>query len=125
METGGTLTRAGAGMLTLSLTAPPELAGLTLTWDGEQMRAELLGVSFSLPPEQVPEAALGAQLLAALDGAQAGEGVPDGRGRLATSGGGGENAFTLYSDPSTGALLALSAPGQELELTFSDFTPYQ
>lgn len=126
METAGTLTRAGAGMLVLSLTAPPELAGLTVTWDGEQVSCKLLGLSFSLPPESVPGAALGAGLLTALDSVQAGTGgSPDGQGRLATPGGSGEGAFTLYSDPATGALLALSAPGQELEITFSDFTVFQ
>lgn len=123
LETAGTLTRPGPGMLTLTLTAPPELAGLTLTWDGEQVTAGLLGLSFSLPQESVPGTALGAELTAALDGARRGEGAPDGQGRFATAGGGGDDAFTLYSHPDTGALLSLSMPGRELELTFSDFSP--
>lgn len=122
-ETAGQLTRTAAGLLTVSLTKPAELDGLTMEWNGETVTLRMLGLSWSLSPEDVPQAALGQRILGTLDtvvyGSATGEVVD---GRLVTTGDAGDGtAFTLYSDPETGALLALEVPSEELSLTFVDF----
>lgn len=121
----GRLERSSAGLLTVSLTEPQELAGLVAEWDGEQVTLRLMGLSWSVDAGTVPQAALGERVLGALDAVVYGTaaGTVGADGRLTITGEAGEGAsFTLYADPQTGALSALSVPSEELELTFSDFT---
>ena len=121
-EIAGTLTRASAGLLTVTLTRPAALEGLTMEWNGESVSLGMLGLQWSLDPEKVPEAALGEQLLLALDTLvySAGDSETDAEGRVVTRD--ADNTFTIYSDPNSGALLALEVPNAALSLTFSDFT---
>ena len=120
----GSVQRSSAGLLTLTLTQPEELNGLTMTWDGQTVTLEMLGIKWSLDPETVPGAALGKRLLQALDAVvyQPAEGILTEDGRCKTIGElEGGVSYTLYSDPETGALLALEIPTEELSLTFTDF----
>lgn len=131
-EVAGTLNRTSAGLLTVSLTAPESLDGLTMVWDGEEVTLRLLGIEWAISPDAIPQAALGERILRALDAVVYGESETDSSltddGRLKTTGSAGTDAattgnaaFTLYSDPATGALLSLEVPTEELTLTFSDF----
>lgn len=119
----GTLQRGAAGLLTVTLDEPAALEGLTMTWNGETVTLQLLGVSWNVSPDALPQTALGVRLLDALDAVVYGEstGQPMADGRLCTTGMAGDAAFTLYSDAATGALLSLEVPAEELTLTFSDF----
>lgn len=118
----GRLTRQSAGLLTMELTAPETLEGLTLEWDGQEVSVKMYGLSFGVDPSTFPSTALGSSLLAALDAATRlqGGGQLTAEG-LETVGGeiGGE--FTLLSDPNTGSLLALTIPSAGIRATFSDF----
>lgn len=122
-EVAGELTRTAAGLLTVSLTKPAELDGLQMEWNGEVVTLRMLGLSWTVDPADVPEAALGQRILDALDtvvyGGGTGEVV---EGKLVTTGDAGNGTpFTLCSDPATGALLSLDVPSEELSLTFVDF----
>ena len=124
MQVAGTLTRRSAGMLTASLTAPAELSGLAMTWDGEQMTVSMYGISLPFDVNDVPEAALGRRILCALDEVtyQTAAGTLTPEGLLRTDGTAADGApFSLFSDPENGALLSLSVPSEGLLLTFSDF----
>lgn len=128
-EVAGTITRTAAGLLTISLTAPEALDGLSMAWDGESVTLKLLGIEWAINPDTIPEAALGERVLRALDavvyGEYADESALTDDGRLKTVGTAGDTAdnaaFTLYSDPESGALLSLEVPSEELTLTFSEF----
>lgn len=121
----GTLTRSAAGLLTVTLSEPSSLDGLTMTWNGENVKLRMLGIEWSISPDAIPQAALGVRILQSLDAVVHGEGEGErtADGRLRTTGTAGDAAFTLYSDPATGALLSLEVPSEELTLTFSDFRP--
>lgn len=121
----GTVERSSAGLLTLTLTQPEELNGLTMTWDGQTVTLGMLGLKWSLSPDKVPSAALGKRLLQTLDAVvyTTTDGVLTGDGRRKTTGElEGGVTYTLYSDPKTGALLSLEVPAEELQLEFDDFT---
>ena len=123
----GTLTRTAAGLLTVTLSKPDTLSGLTMEWNGTDVNLKLMGLSFSVNPDTVPEAALGKRILQSLDAVVYGqaEGTLTEDGRQKTEGTAGEGdsaaAFTVWSDPATGSLLGLEVPAEELSLTFSEF----
>lgn len=124
-EVAGTVKRSSAGLLTLTLTKPDELNGLTMTWDGQTVTLGMLGLKWSLSPDKVPSAALGKRLLQALDAVvyTATDGVLTEDGRRKTTGEVETGVtYTLYSDPATGALLSLDVPTEELHLEFDNFT---
>ena len=123
-EVAGAITRNSAGLLTLALTKPAELDGLTMTWDGQTVTLGMLGLTWSLSPEKVPSAALGKRLLQTLDAVvyNTADGVLTEDGRHKTTGTlDGGVTYALYSDPTTGTLLALDVADEELYLTFADF----
>ena len=120
----GTIERSGAGLLRMALTQPDDLNGLVMTWDGQTVTLEMLGMQWSLDPEKVPRAALGKRVMQSLDAVvySAADGVLTEDGRLKTVGNAEAGVpYTLYSDPETGALLSLEIPSEELYLVFSDF----
>ncbi len=120
----GSIQRSGAGLLRMSLTQPDELNGLTMTWDGQTVTLDMLGLQWSLDPEKVPRAALGKRVLQSLDAVvySTADGVLTEDGRLKTVGDAETGVpYTLYSDPESGALLSLEIPSEELYLVFSDF----
>lgn len=121
----GHLTRLSAGTLTLDLTAPQTLNGLSMQWDGETISLKMHGLSFGLDPAAIPETALGKSLLEALDAIQLpGSGNPDStltdEGVL-TRGNSTAGSFEFLSDPETGSLLSLKVPDANLTATFSNF----
>ncbi len=121
----GSVERNAAGLLTFTLSKPEELNGLTMTWDGQTVTLGMLGLTWSLSPEKVPSAALGKRLLQTLDAVvySTADGVMTEDGRRKTTGDIEAGVtYTLYSDPETGALLALDVPSEELHLQFNDFT---
>ena len=108
----------------MSLSQPDELNGLVMTWDGQTVTLEMLGLQWSLDPEKVPRAALGKRVLQTLDAVvyTTTDGVLTEDGRLKTVGDADTGVpYTLYSDPESGALLSLEIPSEELYLVFSDF----
>ncbi len=123
MQVKGHLTRLTTGTLTLDVTEPETLKGMTMQWDGETVSVKMYGLSFGVDPAAVPQTALGKSLLAALDAAlhPAGEGQVTESG-LVTSGEAAGGSFTITSDPETGSLLALEIPSAELKATFSNFS---
>lgn len=118
----GRMERSGAGMLTLTLSEPEAIAGVTLQWDGVDMTAEWHGVSWSLDASKVPQAALGRGVLESLDAVVYGTADCRASGdRLTVTGQTDGGTFTLTVDAATGVLQSLTVPEQALTLTFSDF----
>lgn len=125
MNVKGHLKRQAEGTLTMEVTEPETLKGLSMEWNGETISIKLYGFSFGVNPEQIPESALGKSILNTLDDAlkakdtaSAAKGE-DGTAKLE---GDSENgAFELYFDPSSGALLELKIPDLDLDAKFSNF----
>lgn len=121
MKVAGKLTRRAAGTLELAFSEPDSLAGVTALWDGETVRLELEGMSFSVDPATVPESALGEELIAVLDAAARGDGSRTQEdGRLVVRGTGSNGDYVLTCDPETGVPQTLSVPGIPLTVTFSE-----
>ncbi|MCL2884372.1 MAG: hypothetical protein FWF49_02655, partial [Oscillospiraceae bacterium] len=117
----GKLSRQAAGTLTLDITEPPSLAGMTMSWDGQTVTLKMNGLSFGVDPATVPQTALGKVIINALDaavGKKDGTLTPSG---YEVSGSDAGGSFTLVSDPDTGALLTLTVPSADLTAVFSDF----
>lgn len=116
----GKLTRSAVGMLTIELTKPDHLAGMTMEWDGQSVQLKMSGLSVPVDPSLLPESGLGASILDALDTAvlnkqMANDGTVNGTGD--------NGAFTMKVDPENGYLQSLSVPELQLDLTFSNFEP--
>lgn len=118
LETQGTLTRYGAGTLSLAFTHPDTLSGLAAVWDGETVTCSVHGITFST--NTVPELALVKQLANVLDSALRGEGSSQ-RTDQHTVWEGTANgaAYTLVCDKESGLPLSLSVPSLPLEATFT------
>lgn len=120
MQFAGTLKRASAGMLTVSLTEPVALKGLTLTWDGEGARMSLGLLHYSMD-SALPQTGFGKLLLDTLDavfcGAVSGE-LTDAGARF--SGTVGRLSYTVLSVPETGTLLSLDVPDAALSVCFGN-----
>ncbi len=120
MEFAGKLERAAAGMLTVSLTKPAALNGLTLTWDGEGARVSL-GLLHYTMDATLPQSGFGKLLLNVLDAAF----CENMAGRLTEigaqfTGKTGQYDYTLLCEPETGTLLSLQVPDAALSVHFSD-----
>ena len=122
MAVEGQMVRHLADDLTLTLTKPDTLNGLTLTLDGNTLTAAWHGVTATVDPAQLPQAGALPLLLHTLDAAatltDGGERTADG---LKFTGETDLGSYTLLSDPETGNLLTLEIPAAELTVTFSDF----
>lgn len=119
-EVAGQITRTSAGTLTVTLSKPAGLDGMELTWDGQDVVMNMLGLSVTVDPATIPESALGRSVLEALDAGMRGGGKLTERG-MCVEGTTESGSFALYADPDTGALTALSVPSLPLELTFTNF----
>lgn len=120
----GDLRRETGKSLTLTVTDPATLSGLTLAWDGKSLTAAMHGITATVDANSIPQAAVMPLLLNVLDTAakltDGGEKTADG---LSFSGEWDGYQYTLVSDPETGNLISLAVPSAPLTLTFSDFHP--
>ncbi len=122
MTVAGTLTRYTAGTLQLAFTEPATLDGLTVSWDGELVTLGMRGLTYQVDPDDVPESALGNEVIAILDAAMRSElkgVVEDGKQIFDSVGKNGE--YQLVCDAETGVPLSLSVPDLGLYAEFSDF----
>ena len=114
----GQLSRVQDGRLLVTLSEPPSLSGMAISWDGKEMAMELGGLRVPVNAENVPQSALVKRLLSVLsseptDGELTEEGytVPgevDGEG------------YTIVCAPDTGLIRSLTVPDDELEIVFSE-----
>ena len=122
MAVSGHISRGAAGTLTLELSEPATLDGLTMMWDGDQVTLGMHGLTFGIDPTAIEQTALGKGLLSALDaalGSHGGARTED--NTLSTKGESVSGEFELLSDPETGNLLSLRVPALALTATFSNF----
>ena len=121
MQVKGHLTRLTAGTLTMDITEPKALKGMTMSWDGETISMKMYGMTFGLSPEEVPESALCKGILDALDAAAGKDGGTLTGDGLLTAGRALNGEFEILSDPDTGHLLSMKIPSLNLTAVFSNF----
>lgn len=122
MQIKGRLTRMSAGMLKMEFEEPATLNGMSMEWDGEEVKVRMGALSFGVTPDQIPESALGRSVMEALDAGFRAEGsaaVTD-KG-LSTKGESVNGQFEILSDPTTGQLISLKIPAIGLTAAFSNF----
>ena len=123
MKVKGRLSRVSAGTLTLEIEEPSTLSGMKLSWDGEQVRVNMLGLSVELDPADIPASALGSALVDTLDTAlRVQDQAVFSDGVMKLDGECAAGSYTVTSDPATGALLTVAVPDLELRASFADFT---
>lgn len=122
LAVAGTLKRQTAGTLELAFTEPETLNGLTAVWNGETVTLSMYGLSFDVDPSQIPESALGEELIAAFDAALRGEATDRTEdGDRVFEGAGANGAYTLVCNGETGFPKTLTVPVLGLYAEFFDF----
>lgn len=114
----GQLSREQDGRLLVSLTEPPSLSGMAVSWDGEEMAMELGGLRVPVNAENVPQGALIKSLMTVLANAPSnGELTDEG---YTVNGEIDGKAYTIICAPDTGLIRSLSVPDDDLTVTFSE-----
>lgn len=114
----GQLSRSQDGRLLVTLTEPPSLGGMAISWDGKEMAMELGGLRVPVNAENVPQSALIKNLLSVLTAEPTnGEMTEEG---YTVQGEADGKAYTLICAPDTGLIRSLSVPEDELEVIFSE-----
>jgi hypothetical protein len=116
MALKGQLSRMQDGRLLVTLSEPPSLSGMAISWDGEEMAMEMGRVRVPVNAANVPQSALVKSLLTVLTASpNAGELTDEGfvvRGEV------DGKAYTIVCAPDTGLIRSLSVPDDELTVTF-------
>ena len=123
LAAAGTLTRQTAESVSLEFSEPDTLKGLTAKWDGQTVRLQYLGLSYSVDPNDLPENALGEQLLSVFQTVlqHHGDSIQE-NGRVTVTGLNGNNPYSYVYDAESGMPLSLSVPAIPLTVTFSNVT---
>lgn len=118
MALKGQLSRVQDGRLLVTLSEPPSLGGMAISWDGEEMAMELGGLHVPVNAENVPQGALIKSLLTVLTAApNAGEVTDEG---YVVQGEVDGKAYTIVCAPDTGLIRSLSVPDDGLTVTFNE-----
>ena len=118
MELKGQLSRGQDGRLLVTLSEPPSLRGMAISWDGKEMAMELAGLRVPVNAENVPQGALVKSLLTVLTaGPTDGELTDEG---YTVQGEVDGKAYTIVCAPDTGLIRSLSVPDDELTVTFNE-----
>ncbi len=118
MTLKGQLSRTQEGRLLVTLSEPPSLGGMAISWDGKEMAMELGGLRVPVNADNVPQGALVKSLLSVLT-AKPSDGEMTDEGYMVQ----GEiegKAYTIVCAPDTGLIRSLSVPEDELTVTFSE-----
>ncbi len=116
----GQLSRSQDGRLLVTLTEPPSLGGMAISWDGKEMAMELGGLRVPVNAENVPQGALVKSLLSVLS-AKPADGELTEEGYTAQGEVDGKE-YTIVCAPDTGLIRSLSVPEDGLEVTFSEIS---
>lgn len=119
MSIEGTLACGKDGTVEMSFDQPKSLYGITLRWDGNEMKMALGDMSLAVPAEKVPQSAL-LCCLAGVLAADHDEGVRADAGYVITGEVDGK-AYELVCDPEIGAPISLALPEEELTAVFTEF----
>ncbi len=118
MALKGQLSRVQDGRLLVTLSEPPSLSGMAISWDGKEMAMEIGGVRVPVNAANVPQGALMKSLLTVLAAKpDAGEVTDEG---YVVQGEIDGKAYTVVCAPDTGLIRSLSVPDDELTVTFSE-----
>ncbi len=118
MTLKGQLSRVQDGRLLVSLSEPPSLSGMAISWDGKEMAMELAGLRVPVNAANVPQGALMKSLLTVLTAApSAGELTDEG---YVVQGEIDGKAYAIVCAPDTGLIRSLSVPDDELTVTFKE-----
>lgn len=118
MALKGQLSRVQDGRLLVTLSEPPSLSGMAISWDGEEMAMELGGLRVPVNAENVPQGALIKSLLTVLTAAPtAGEITDEG---YVVQGEADGKTYAIVCAPDTGLIRSLSVPDDGLTVTFSE-----
>ncbi len=117
MELKGQLSRTQEGRLLVTLSEPPSLSGIAISWDGEEMAMELGGLRVPVDAANVPQGALVKCLLSVLSAKPSDARMVD--GEYTVQGDVDGKAYTIICEPDTGLIRSLTIPDDELTVMFS------
>lgn len=118
------LRRLGPGQASVSFESPPAVKGLSLSFEAGLVTFRYQGLSFQMSAGSLPAGAAAQGILGAIDTAlredvQEQDGAAPGTFQIEGLAGG--EAFILTADASSGNILNLSVPGQNLHMEVLQF----
>lgn len=126
-EAQAKVSRLGSDLWEVEFATPQTLAGVKLSYTGEDITASYLGLSFSIPKTAAPVKSMLTMIFKAVDKSAVGVDMPceEKDGVMIYSGTGDFGDFTLSMDQATGNLVSFEMPKEDLIVQFADFTPIQ
>lgn len=119
MTIAGELKRYTAGTLELVFEKPETLKGTSMLWNGDTVTLQMYGLSFNVDPDDIPERAIGEELVAVLDQVLRAEvNGKEKDGDVVYEGTVGDTAYTLVYDGESGFPQSLSMPQMEFYAEF-------
>lgn len=118
LDLKGELSRTQDGRLLVTLSEPPSLSGMAISWDGKEMAMELGGMRVPVNAANVPQGALMKSLLTVLTASPTAGKITD-EGYVVQGEVDGK-AYTIVCAPDTGLIRSLSVPDDELTVTFNE-----
>jgi hypothetical protein len=115
--------RLGMGLWEMTIKEPLNLAGLTVTYDGENIVSALDGYTETLPLENVSDHAVFLQIFRTMDNAisLADPEFKKKDGKAVLSGAIGTSPYEIILSPETGLPMEIKLPDSEIQVYISEF----
>ena len=121
MDVAGQFTCSTDGRVAVAFTQPKSLSGVTLEWDGSEMRMRLGSMTVAVAEDRVPDGGLIRCLTQTLSAVQPKNGEVEGEDYVLHGDAEGV-AYTLVCDVTTGLPKSLSIPDEALTAEFTQVT---
>lgn len=122
-----TIKRLGNGLWDVEFSSPSTLAGVKLSYNGEDIAASYKGLTFSVPKDAAPVKGVLSMIFNAIDKSADDVNMPfkEKEGMKLFSGESEQGDFTISVDKATGNLVAFEIPNQKLKVKFADYAVIQ
>lgn len=126
-EAAATVNRLGNGLWDVEFTSPTTLAGVKLSYNGEDITASYMGLSFSIPKDAAPIKSVLTMIFNSIDKSAEKVDMPcaEDEGITVFSGTGDQGDFSISVDKASGNLVAFEMPDEKLKVEFTDYSVIQ
>lgn len=124
MNCDAILKRYGVGTWEAEFISPDTLAGITMSFDGDNVTANYKGLDFSIPKSALPVKSILCNLIDIIDETASQEKIEaeDKKDYLVIEGKAEQGDYTIQLDKNTGNLVSFEMPGLDLKINFSNVT---
>ena len=126
-KASATMKRLGNSMWDVEFVSPASLAGVKLSYNGEEIKASYKGLTFSIPKDAAPVKGVLSMIFKSIDKSAEKVDMPfkEKDGIKLFSGESDQGDFTISMDKSNGSLVAFEIPSKKLDVKFADYKVIQ